>query len=203
MMISDRVWRSRYQGRTAVVGNEVVFDGRPATIVGVMPPAIDDLLGDYEWLAPLALAPAQADNFGARYLQVVGRLREGVTGVVAQQALQSIIQGRALGEAGSALGVSVIRLDDQRTSVARDLVLVLFAGVMLLVAIACANVGSMLLAQSLDRHGEFSLRAALGADRGRLMRQMMSETLLLTVASGALGLVVAQWYRRLAGCALQ
>jgi putative ABC transport system permease protein len=195
VMLTDVYWRRRFAGDTGVVGRTLVVDGRTCTVVGVLPPNV--LRYGADFLKPLVLAayPANRDH---RNLDVFARLRPGVTIAAAQAELD--VLGRQLEMAHPSADVNhrfrVIPLDKYYASIGpsagRGLILMLGA-VGLVLLIACVNVANLLLARAVARTRECVIRAALGASRGRLTRQLLMENLLLFLAGGGLGCFVAWW----------
>ena len=194
LMLSHDTWRTRYGGGAEVVGRDLVLDGRPATIVGVLPPVLDDVLPGAAWIAPLALAPSERANTGPRYLDVIARLAPRATTTLAHDELASI--GTRLGlvaDDGSPLGVRVTPLVDELTARYRPGLILLLGGVALLVLIACGNVAALLLTRAQDRRAELALRASLGASTPRIVRQLLIEAGVLAALAAAGGLMVALW----------
>lgn len=194
LMLSYRTWQARYAGATTVIGRTVALDGRPATIVGVLPAGSDAIVPDAAWWAPLALAPSERANIGPRYLDLIGRLAGGASPIAASEELRAIGARSALrADDGSALGVRITPLAQQLTSRYRTGLVLLLAGVVALVLIACANVATLLLTRAQDRQAELALRASLGASAGRLARQLLVEAGLLATVASAGGLLAALW----------
>lgn len=194
VLLAHRVWQSRYAGRADAIGRVVSLDGRPATIVGVLPPHAETLVPDADWWAPLALAPAERANIGPRYLDLIGRLAVTASSAAATQELAAIGARLALkADDGSALGVRVTPLVDHLAARYRPGLVLLLAGVAALVLIACANVATLLLTRAQDRQAELALRASLGATPARLARQLLVEAALLAGLASAGGLLAALW----------
>lgn len=194
VMIAHGTWQRRYGGRADVVGRTLAIDGRPATIVGVLPAALDAVLPGADWMAPLALDPSERANIGPRYLDVVARLAPPAATGPAREELAAI--GRRIGLVdgdGSPLDVRVTPLVDHLTARHRPGLLLLLGGVALLVLIACGNVAALLLTRAQDRRAELALRASLGASTPRLVRQLLIEAALLAALATAGGLVTALW----------
>ncbi|MFN7979298.1 MAG: ADOP family duplicated permease [Vicinamibacterales bacterium] len=194
LMLTHAAWQARYSGRADVVGRALAVDGRPATIVGVLPATLDAILPDAAWVAPLALAPSERGNIGPRYLEVVARLAPLATPALAHDELAGI--GARLGltaDDGTPLGTRVTPLVDHLTARYRPGLLLLLGGVALLVLIACGNVAALLLTRAQDRQAELALRASLGASTPRLVRQLLIEAGLLAALAASGGLVAALW----------
>ena len=194
VLLAHRTWRTRYAGAADVIGRVVTLDGRPASIVGVLPAHAEALVPEADWWAPLALAPAERANIGPRYLDVIGRLAATASPAAATQELAAIGTRIALrADDGSALGVRVTPLADHLTARYRAGLVLLLAGVAALVLIACANVATLLLTRAQDRQAELALRASLGASPARLARQLLVEAALLAALASAGGLLAALW----------
>jgi putative ABC transport system permease protein len=195
VILTDAFWRRRFGADPAAVGRSMTVDGQPFTIVGVLPPNI--LRYGADFLKPLIEANEPADR-GRGDLDVIARLRPGITLADAQAEIASL--GRHLlseyPTANEARGFSVIPLDKYYAAVepkaTRGLLLILGA-VAVLLLIACVNVANLLLARSIGRARECVVRAALGATRGRLVRQLLVENMLLFALGGVLGTLLAGW----------
>lgn len=194
VLVAHRVWHTRYAGAADTIGRVVTLDGRPATIIGVLPAHAETLVPDADWWAPLALAPAERANIGPRYLDLIGRLAATASPAAATQELTAIGARLSLkADDGSPLGVRVTPLADHLTARYRPGLVLLLAGVSALVLIACANVATLLLTRAQDRQAELALRASLGATPARLARQLLVEAALLAALASAGGLLAALW----------
>ena len=202
VVLSDAAWRTRFQSDVQIVGKAVTLDGERYTVKGVMPPAFENVLAEQaEVWAPLQYndaLPADGREWG-HHLQMVGRLREGVTREAATNELDTIIPvlanlyPKGYDSAGGApKGVLVHALQGDLASGVRPALLAVLGAVIVVLLIACVNVTNLLLSRGAQRRGEFALRVALGAGRGRLVRQLMTESLLLATIGGMLGLLVAR-----------
>jgi putative ABC transport system permease protein len=201
-VISDRFWRQRFGSDPGVIGRAVRLDDDVYTVVGVMPRNFEDVLAaGADVYTPLAFDPAKltdvtSDAWG-HHLRTAGRLNAGVRVEDARRELQQIA-AHPQAEfprprwASMHAGLIVDSLQDDVVRGVRPALLAVLGAVALLLAVACVNVTSLLLARGAVRQGEFAMRMALGASRGRLIRQSVTETLLLAVVGGALGVAVAE-----------
>ena len=190
------LWQSAFGGDRTIVGRQVTLEGEPYEIVGVMPPGFDFPDGSDAWVPLVFQATAYGDNQrGAHYLSAVGRLRPGVTAQQASADLDRIEQDLARRFPSKMTGYSVAAvplLASMVKSVQRPL-MILFGAVAFVLLIACVNVSNLLLARATTRTGEIAVRAALGAGRGRLVRQLLAESVVLSLTGGVAGLMLAAW----------
>lgn len=210
-MLSDELWRSNFGGERSIVGQKVEIDGVQTQIVGIMPKGFDvHDQGVRIWL-PLTLDPDSIATYrGGHYLNLVGRLKPGISLATARVQLEPMLAqwaqidggsvGATPGQKGFVHTPNVknhrLRYDDLLADIvgsAGRALWVLQAAVFLVLLIACANLANLLLMRAETRHKELVLRAALGAGRGRLVRQFLAESLVLSVAGAAVGLLVARW----------
>ncbi|MGH9349873.1 MAG: ABC transporter permease, partial [Vicinamibacterales bacterium] len=190
-LLSHRVWRERFNADPDVPGRDVFVDGRPATIVGVLPES------DFErdLMLPLVIDPASPD-YREHALFVMARLRDGVTLEEARAGMASIGEAleRERPETHRGWGVNTRPLQEEFVGPQARLAFALLAASSAAVLlIGCANIANLLLARGIARGREMAVRTALGASRWRLVRQMLAESLLLALAGTAAGLVVAHW----------
>jgi len=191
VLVSHALWQSRFGGDPGVVGRTIQLDNAAARVVGVLPPGIDYPDRRELW-APRPMLAEDAEDRRSAYMYAVGRLREGATVETARADLARIAGAAAAAhpESNAALGVNVVPLRETLVGdYQRGLLVLVTAGVALLV-IACANVAALLLARGAARQRELGVRAALGAGRDRVFRQLGTEILLLVGLSGALGLAL-------------
>ena len=199
VVLSDGLWKERFGASPTVLGQTLVLDGRPYPIVGVMPPGFYFPGRDTRfWTAYRVRGPEEDPVRPFNGFHAVGRLRPGVT--PAQAAAEGTSAARSVGPRPMAAdlilgkgGPVVVRVEpllDEMTSRVRPALLVLLVSVGLVLTIACANVTNLLLSRGVGRRRELAVRAALGAGQGRLTRQLLTETLVLSFLGGALGVAL-------------
>ena len=191
-LISDNLWRGEFHGTSRITGEPILLDGVACEIIGVLPadtPALSYPGKTDVWMPLEPRAPYKSR--GTNYLNIVGRLRPGITLNRAQADIDTI-QSRINAEfPENRHGATVQPLMSILFGDTRPVLLVLIAAAGVIVLIACANLANLLLARGSSRAKEFALRQALGADRGRLIRQLMTESLFMAAAGGALGFLAA------------
>jgi putative ABC transport system permease protein len=191
VLLSDRLWRRRFHADPRVLGRAINISDESYTIVGVMPPEFDFPYADVELWLPMRVTPAA----GQGVQSVVARIREGLSVAQVQSAMEVLARQwereDPQGKAGLQVTVSAYR-DDIGGKFEQTLLFVLIS-VGLVLLIACADVGSLLLSRAVQRQREMAIRASLGAAFGRLLRQLLAESLLLAAAGSAAGIAVAHY----------
>jgi predicted permease len=198
VVLSHGVWTRRFGADPALVGRTLTLDGVPHTVVGIMPPSFTfpaDQMDVWLPLSNISESGIPRTRFN-RFLSVVGRLKPGVTLDTARAELGGISKQLAEAHPESNAqypGVTAIPLHEAITGDVRPALLVVLGAVSLLLLIACANVANLQLARATLREREMAVRAALGAGPGRLMRQLLTESIVLAALGGALGMALAVW----------
>jgi predicted permease len=195
VLLGYGLWQRRFAGDTNVVGRQIALDGLEYTIVGVMPREFQFApfwATHAELWAPLALGPRLADRRGSS-LRIFARLRPGISIAQARVDIQAVAARLERQFPGSNRNVTVVPLMDLVVGNVRTPLVTLLIAVGLVLLISCANVAHMLLARAAARYREIAVRCALGASRGRVIRQLLIESLMLAVIGGTAGLLLAYW----------
>ena len=195
ILISHGLWRRRFGADPQLVGRDISLNGVNRTVIGIMPPDFRFPSREAEFWMPLAAPPQFTANRETYWLTVIGRLRPDATLEQARAEMEGI--ARRLEEQYPAtnrgMGVNLVSLREQTIGRVRPALLVLLGAVGFVLLIACANVANLLLARAGAREREFAVRAAIGAGRLRIIRQLLVESALLALVGGALGVLLAVW----------
>lgn len=188
------LWQRRFGGDPQLIGRQLSLNGQPHTVVGIMPPDFQYPAGRELW-APRGPRPNDKLIRGGTYIKVIGRLKATRTVDQAQAELNAVSAQLAAEypQTNANLGGVVAPIREVIIGSARRGLLVLFGAVGFVLLIACANIASLLLARGAERSPEIAIRAALGASRTRLLRQLLLESLLLAISGAAGGLLLAYW----------
>ena len=197
VILGGGFWKRKFGASLEIIGKPMLLNGTSYTIVGVIPAGFTFYGRDRDVYTPIG--QWTDTNFRDRRVDVsshgVGRLKAGVTLAQAKADMDGIAQNLAVAypEADKAVGITLVSMKEDIVGNVQPFLIVLLAAVGFLLLIACANVANLLLARSMGRSREFAIRAAMGASQGRVIRQLLSESILLAGLGGALGLLLAVW----------
>ena len=194
-IVSDGFWRRHFGGEPQIVGKSIMLDGEKFTVIGVMPPRFQFPTTTTDIWAPLTIDVANNDR-GSHYLKVVARMKHGVDLGQASAATSGIAHNLERDHEGykdSGWDLYLVPLHEQIVGEVKPALYILLGAVAFVLIIACANVANLMLARAAAREKEVAIRTALGAGRWRLIRQLLTESLLLAMVGGGLGLLLAFW----------
>jgi predicted permease len=193
-ILSYRFWQQQLAGRNNALGEEIELDSTKYTVIGIMPAGFNFPASTDVWI-PFDMNPALMGRHGQHQYKVVGRLRPGSSIAQAQADLNAtaLRLQQEFPDSNYKTGVAVLSLPEQVVKSARPLLLILMASVFVVLLIACTNVINLMLARAANRTREIAIRTALGATNTRLIRQLLTESVLLTLLGGILGILLAYW----------
>ena len=194
VVLSDALWRSEFGGDASVLGRQIRLDGQPHVVIGVMPPSFDFPSRETQAWTPLVVDAQKLADRNDNWIEVLARLRPGTSLAHARAELNLVnaqLKNRYPKELENT-GVNVLSLRDELSTKSRVLLLALCGAALCILLLACANLASLLLARAVNRGREIAVRAALGAGRERIVRQLVTESVVLAVLGGGAGVVVAR-----------
>jgi len=195
VVLKHSLWQRRFGADPKIVDQTIRLNGKTFTVIGVMPPEFNYPFNGGEMWAPMVFGAKDLVNRGSHFLQAMGLLKPGVTIAQASADLRGIAARAAeqFPETNAGRSVNVISMTEDATRGSRMYAPVMLAAIGFVLLIACTNVANLLLVRGASRQKEIAIRLALGASRWRLVRQLLTESLLLSVAGGALGLLLSVW----------
>ena len=195
VVLKHSLWQRRFGADPNIVNQSIRLNGKSFTVIGVMPSEFNYPFNGGEMWAPLVFEPKDLTNRGSHFLQVMGLLKPGIAREQAAEDLRAIAARAAsqYPETNAGRTVNVMSMTEDATRGSRMYGPVMLAAVGFVLLIACANVANLLLVRGASRQKEIAIRLAMGASRWRLVRQLLTESLLLSLAGGALGLLVSVW----------
>lgn len=194
-IISHSLWQSRYGGDPSILNRDILLNDESYTVIGVMPANFQFGANYIRLWTPIAFTPEELARRGTHYLNVVGRLKPGVTLEQADAEIKAIMKriGERFPEQAGQLGATVVSLHEQVAGKMRNSLWLLLGAVGMVLLIACANISGLLLARVAARQREIAVRSALGAGRWRIVRQLLTESIMLAGVGGVLGALLASW----------
>jgi putative ABC transport system permease protein len=195
VLLSHGLWQRRFGADPQVIGRTLTLNDESVTIMGVMPPGFSFPGREADLWVPMAFTATDKSTRGGHYLRVVGRLQPGITLDQAQAEMNTIARRleREYPASNTGAGVNLVSLHEAVVSDVQPTLLVLLGAVGFMLLIVCANIANMLLARAVMREKEIAIRTALGAGRRRIVRQLLTENLLLALLGGVVGLLLALW----------
>jgi putative ABC transport system permease protein len=195
VILSHEFWRSRFGDEANTLQQTIILNDQPHTVVGVMPPGFAFPSTRTQVWVPVAFNAAERATRDTNFIDVVARLKPGVSIEQARANMNAVTQSQAerYPKTNVGVGAKVVSLQEQMIGDVRPMLVVLLAAVAFVLLIACANLANLLLARASARQKEMAIRGALGASRSRVIRLLLTESIVLSVLGGAVGLILAIW----------
>ena len=195
VILSHEFWRNRFGGEANTVRQTITLNDKPYTVIGVMPPGFAFPGTRTQVWVPIAFNSAERATRDTNFIDVIARLKPGVSIEQARANMNAVAQSQTerYPKTNTGIGVKLISLQEHTVGDVRPMLIVLLGAVAFVLLIACANVANLLLARAAARQREMAIRGALGASRSRVVRLLLTESVLLGIVGGAIGLLLAIW----------
>lgn len=195
VIVSDGLWKRRFGSDPKLIGQALNLNGKSYTVIGIMPASFWFPNRETELWTPMAFTAKDAENHGGHFIGVVARLKPGITKAQAETEMKVIASRleQQYPDTNTGWSVKIVPLLEYAVGDMRSALMILFGAVVFVLLIVCANIANLLLARAAARQKEIAIRCAMGAKRGRIVRQLLTESVMLAVMGSAVGLLLAVW----------